>query len=196
MTGRTQSPGFPVTPQTALFGSAPYLVPKSSGDESYIVKLDPSLSGATSLVYGTFMGGGSPKGGGNFATGIAVDKEGCTSIGGEVLVTGTPYVPAPPPAEAPQLFPYTADAFLNTLKGTINCMLMRLGADGRTLAYSTYFGGSINDRTYGLAVDSADNIHWAGVTQSADFPLKNPAQPYPGNTGHNNAFITKFGTFK
>ncbi|MGV8125376.1 MAG: SBBP repeat-containing protein [Candidatus Xenobiia bacterium LiM19] len=195
VTGRTQSAGFPVTSETALFGSAPYLVPHTSGDEPYIARLDPSLSGTASLVYGTFMGGGDPGVGGTFATGIAVDEEGATYIGGEVMNKGSLYTPSPPPAIAPELFPYTADAFMNTLRGAANCMLMRLSADGRTLSYSTFLGGSVDDRTYGLAVDSSGNVHWTGVTRSADFPLRKQAQPYPGNKGHNNAFILKFGTF-
>ena len=35
------------------------------------------------------------------------------------------------------------------------------------------------------------NVILTGLTFSSDFPLKNPAQTYPGN-GYQNAFIAKF----
>ena len=59
------------------------------------------------------------------------------------------------------------------------------------MGYSTYLGGTANDRTYGLAVDPNRNVILTGLTFSNDFPLKNPAQTYPGN-GYQNAFIAKF----
>jgi hypothetical protein len=69
---------------------------------------------------------------------------------------------------------------------------MQISPGGATLGYSTYLGGQDNtSRTYGLAVDPARNIVLSGLTFANDFPLKNPAQTYPGN-GHQNAFVTKF----
>ena len=59
-TGRTQSAHFPMTPAgvPTIFNSATYLKEGSSGDEPYLVKINPSLSGTASLVYSTFLGGG------------------------------------------------------------------------------------------------------------------------------------------
>jgi len=195
VTGRTQSASFPVTADLAIYNSAPYLVSGHS-DEAFIVKLDPSLSGAASLLYGTFLGGGSSTQGGDFATGIAIDSSGATFVGGEVMNAGVLYTLTPPPREAPELFPYTSDAFMTSLQGSANCMIMQTSPDGRTLAYSTYFGGNDNDRTYGLAIDQSGNIHWTGLTFSNNFPLRNPAQKWPKNGKNQNAFITVFGTFR
>lgn len=194
VTGRTQSANFPVTKDQAIYNSSPYLVP-GDADEAYIVKLDPSLSGTASLLYGTFLGGGGATQGGVFGTGIAIDSSGATLVGGQVMNTGVLYTLTPPPQEAPKLFPYTSDAFMTSLEGSTNCMLMQATPDGRTLAYSTYFGGNTNDRTYGLAIDRFGNIHWTGLTQSNNFPLRNPAQKWPHNGTNQNAFITVFGTF-
>ena len=68
---------------------------------------------------------------------------------------------------------------------------MGTNANGSQLSYSTYLGGKGDDRAYGLAVDPSGNVVVTGLTSSLDFPLKNPAQPWPG--GKQNAFITKFG---
>ena len=72
---------------------------------------------------------------------------------------------------------------------------MGISADGATLDYSTFLGGEDGDRTYGLAVDPAGFVLMTGLTFSSNFPLKNPAQTYPGNTGNQNAFVTKIGPF-
>ena len=59
-TGRTQSAGFPMTAGgPTIFNSAPYLQEGVSGDEPYLVKINPALNGTASLVYSTFLGGGS-----------------------------------------------------------------------------------------------------------------------------------------
>ena len=93
------------------------------------------------------------------------------------------YITRPPrhPVEAPQEFPYTQDAMFTSLQGSTDAMFMGISPDGRTLIYSTFFGGKDSDRTYGLAVDPAGNVVLAGLTFSSDFPLKNPAQTWPGN---------------
>ena len=61
-TGRTQSAGFPMTAGgPTIFNSAPYLQEGASGDEPYLVKINPALNGTASLVYSTFLGGGSAR---------------------------------------------------------------------------------------------------------------------------------------
>jgi hypothetical protein len=48
------------------------------------------------------------------------------------------------------------------------------------MSYSTYLGGSGLDYANGIAVDAAGNAYVVGYTNSADFPLLNPAQPALG----------------
>ncbi len=57
------------------------------------------------------------------------------------------------------------------------------------LAYSTYLGGSLEDRGYGIALDGSGNAYIAGTTLSTDFAA---AGAYQGaNAGGRDAFVTK-----
>jgi len=191
-TGRTQSKDFPMTSGgAAVFNSAPYLKAGVSGDEPYVVKIDPSLDGEASLAYATFLGGGSQNDQwGSFATSIGVDAKGTVYVAGETCAPGQAYDHAD--QTAPHTFPYTPTALFPALQGSWDVLFMRIEADGASLGYSTHLGGSGNDRTYGLAVDPAGNVAVAGLTFSDDYPLHDPAQTWPGNTGNQNAFVTKF----
>ena len=93
---------------------------------------------------------------------------------------------------APQTFPYTPNAFLQAPQGSEDAMLMQINPSGDNLDYSTYLGGTLSDRTYGLAVDPDGNVVLTGLTFSSDFPLQNPAQTWPGNANYQNAFVTEF----
>ena len=193
-TGRTQSACFPMTQGgPTIFNSAPYLQEGKSGDEPYLVKIDPSLYGTASLVYATFLGGGSQSGQwGSYCTSVGVDAQGRVSAGGETCAPGEAYVASV--LTAPQTFPYTPNALFTALQGSWDAIFMQINPGGASLGYSTYLGGTDSDRTYGLAVDPTRKVVLAGLTFSDDFPLKNPAQTWPGNAGYQNAFVTKFST--
>jgi len=194
-TGRTQSPDYPMRGAylPSIYNRAPYLEPETSGDQPYLVKIDPELSGTQSLVYSSFLGGGQASGeGGGFGTGVAVDGRGAAYVAGEINSPGIPYKYSPTPQEAPQLFPYTWNAFFPALQGQYDVFLMKIGPTGSVLEYSTFWGGQESDRSYGLAIDPWGNTAVSGLTFSRDFPLQNPAQTWPGNAGHQNAFISKF----
>ena len=63
------------------------------------------------------------------------------------------------------------------------------------IAFSTFWGGSGNDRSQGVAVDTAGNVMITGTTSSTDFPLKNAMQPSMSPCGADvcsNAFVTRF----
>jgi hypothetical protein len=180
-----------------IFNRAPYLKAGTSGDEPYLVKIDPALNGEASLAYSTFLGGGSRGGSkdekwGSFCTSVGVDSRGTVYVAGETCARGEEYVPSDYPLEAPEKFPYTQDALLTALQGNFDAIFMQIDPGGATLGYSTFLGGKDSDRTYGLAVDPAGNVVLSGLTFSDDFPLRNPAQTWPGNTGCQNAFVTKF----
>jgi hypothetical protein len=193
-TGRTQSSGFPMTTggQPSIFNSAPYLQEGTSNDQPYLVKINTSLNGAASLVYATFLGGGSATGAwGSFCTSVGVDALGTAYVAGETNAPGQVYTPSSQPVESPQPFPYTQNALFPAPQGSVDALFMQIAPGGATLGYSTYLGGTASDRTYGLAVDPTGNIVLSGLTFSTNFPLQNPAQTYPGN-GYQNAFVTKF----
>ncbi|MCX5810020.1 MAG: SBBP repeat-containing protein [Proteobacteria bacterium] len=196
-TGRTQSVDFPMldSSQPSIYNSAPNPTQNTRNDQPFLVKINPSLSGTASLVYSTFLGGGSTSGGGGaFCTSVAVDLNGNAYVGGETDSQGVLYIPSSVPAVAPELLPYTQDALFPAFQGgESDAILMQVSPDGATLAYSTFLGGQLGDRTYGLAVDPSGNIAISGLTFSSNFPVVNPAQPWPNNPGNQNAFITKFG---
>jgi uncharacterized protein (TIGR03437 family) len=55
--------------------------------------------------------------------------------------------------------------------------LMKLSPDGRTILYSTYFGGILGNTTvYALATDNSGNLYATGTTGAPDFP-KTPGMP-------------------
>ena len=75
-----------------------------------------------------------------------------------------------------QLFPLTSNAlFTNFNNGTDGFIgdgfVSVIKADGSAFLFSTYLGGSDDDRANGIAVDAARNIYVTGGTQSADFPV-------------------------
>jgi uncharacterized repeat protein (TIGR01451 family) len=57
-----------------------------------------------------------------------------------------------------------------------------------TYGYSTYLGGGLDDRGYGIAVDSAGNAYVTGFTYSSDFPTRDAVQT---DQGTRDAFVTK-----
>ena len=57
------------------------------------------------------------------------------------------------------------------------------------LRYSTFLGGSGNDRGYGIAVDDNKDIYVVGGTDSSDFPVGDAYQGTSG--GGRDAFLTK-----
>ncbi|MBA4418191.1 MAG: hypothetical protein C0392_09830 [Syntrophus sp. (in: bacteria)] len=196
-TGRTQSVDFPMlnSSQPSIYNSAPIPTQTVRNDQPYVVKINPFLIGNASLIYATFLGGGSASGGGGaFCTGVVVDSQGNIYVGGETSSTGVKYTFSSTPVVAPQLLPYTQDALFPAFQGgQFDAILMQVSPDGTMLAYSTFLGGTDSDRTYGLAVDPSNNIVISGLTFSNNFPVKNPAQPWPNNPGNQNAFVTKLG---
>ncbi|MDD2904456.1 MAG: hypothetical protein PHU44_18665, partial [Syntrophales bacterium] len=156
-------------------------------------KIDPSLDKEASLIYATFLGGGSADGQwGSFCTSVGVDARGAVYVAGETNAPGQLYTPSDQPVEAPQNLPHTQNALYPTRQGGWDALFMQIAPGGATLGYSTYFGGRHDDRTYGLAADAVGHVILSGLTFSVNFPLKNAAQSWPGNSGSQNAFVTKF----
>jgi hypothetical protein len=89
------------------------------------------------------------------------------------------------------------NAFQTSLGGTCDAFLTRLSANGSSLVYSTYLGGSGCSVAYpetgqGVAVDAQDNAYVTGVTSSVDYPLLNAVQPQL--EGFTDAFVAKFNS--
>jgi uncharacterized protein (TIGR03437 family) len=66
--------------------------------------------------------------------------------------------------------------------GEWDLVIAELSADGGSLLFSSYFGGSNVEVPAGLASDSSGNIYISGFTYSTDFPVKNSLQPFVSAT--------------
>jgi hypothetical protein len=68
----------------------------------------------------------------------------------------------------------------------------KVNAAGNALVYSTYLGGSADDQSESVAVDSAGNSYVTGTTNSTNFPTANAFQPANGGVSvTQDAFVTK-----
>jgi PKD repeat protein len=89
----------------------------------------------------------------------------------------------------------TADAYQPNLHGSNNnIFLAQLYANGTTLKYSTYLGGTGGDTATDLATDpTGNNTYFIGYTTSSDFPVTPGANQTQFITpGHDSAIIARF----
>ena len=74
--------------------------------------------------------------------------------------------------------------------GGSDAFIAKISADGSSLIYSTYLGGSNTDLPHDIALDPANNAYVVGVTHSSNFPTVNRFQPsFAG--GSEDAFVAK-----
>ncbi len=66
---------------------------------------------------------------------------------------------------------------IQTHSGNWDLFVSKFSADGSTLLYSTFIGGSDNEWAWALAVDDGGTAFLTGETHSPDFPTVNPIQP-------------------
>jgi len=121
----------------------------------FVAKVDTTQSGASSLIYLTFIGGDKNDQGGM----VAVDRS-TTPPGLAILGWST----------SPD-FPVTDGSALN---GPSDLTVTKLNAAGDAFIYSKYFGGSGAEATQnaaGVATDSAGNVFVTSDTASADLPM-------------------------
>lgn len=137
------------------------------GSDAFITKLDPA--GAT-LLYSTFLGGSNSDSG----QAIAVDNAGEAYVTGFTFSTNFP----------------TKNPVQSTNNGGADVFVTKLNAAGSQLVFSTYLGGSGDDRGLGLTLNGGGNVFITGSTQSPNFPTTNGVyQTTPG--GNTDAFIAQ-----
>ncbi len=164
--GASDSHSFPTTP-SAFQTRCP-----GGGFGAFAARLNPA---GTALSFSTFLCGAAN----DEARDIAVDSE------GNAFVAGT---------TASSDFPTTAGALRPAGPGDGDGFLAKLSADGRSLLYSTYFGGSGPDEATSVALDPGGRAHVAGFTRSADLPTTSGAiQPQHADGGlSEDAFVAAF----
>jgi hypothetical protein len=90
-------------------------------------------------------------------------------------------------------FPLGGDSGTATPRqGLTDVSVKKLSADGSTLSYTTYFGGSGMDSASSMDVDGSGNVYVTGNTRSNNFPTTAGAfQTSLRESRLGNAFVTK-----
>ena len=107
-------------------------------------------------VFSSYLGGT----GGDFATAVTTDSA------GNILVTGYTSSTDFPTAHAEQGALGGCDPYA----GCQNAFITKIDPTGKTLIFSTYLGGSLQDRADAVAVDGSGNVIVGGIVTSMDFP--------------------------
>ena len=134
----------------------------ASYNKKYPLIIDPVL------VYSTYLGGSSS----DIGNDIAVDGSGNTYITGYTSSSDFP----------------TASAIYGSNEGSWDVFVTKVNASGSSLVYSTYLGGSLSDKGYGITVDGTGNAYVTGMTESSNFPTASAI--YGNNAGGGDAFVT------
>jgi len=136
-------------------------------DRGKALIIDPALA------YSTYLGGSND----DEAAGIALDSS------SNAYVTGFTFSAN---------FPTTVGAFDTAFGGAgVDTFVSKLNANGASLLYSTYLGGSDSDASTAIVVDSMGNAYVTGQTVSVDFPTTTGAFQTAFGGGVGDAFITK-----
>jgi len=167
--GQTTSVDFPIT-------NALQTANRTTGGAgtAFVASISPTLSGAASLRYSTYLGGT----GSDIANGLAVDAA------GDAYVTGL---------TSSSDFTTTTGAFQPTFGGGGpgtqggDAFLTELAPNDSRLVYSTYLGGGDDDQGNAVAIDAAGNAYVTGLTYSSDFPTTANAFRHTLNMGETGA---------
>lgn len=140
-------------------------------DRTYPLLIDPTL------LAGTYLGGNDI----DRIMDVKVDTAGNIYLVGET--------------KSPN-FPTSSGSFQTTFSGgdiTGDIFIVKLNPLADTLIFSTFLGGSGDDSSTSIEIDSQRNIYIAGITSSSDFPITSNAFQ-SGKMGNRDGFITKFNS--
>ena len=163
ITGQAFSANFPTT--TGAFQTS-FTSSNFQNAAIFVAKIDPTLSGAASLVYSTFLGGagqtqqagyGGPAA--DEGRAIAVDSAGEAYVAGETFSSSLA----------------TSGSFQSKQPEPISPFVAKFNASGSTLLWATYLGGTqgspcFYESAQGIALDSSANPYVVGLADSPDFP--------------------------
>ena len=185
VTGVVYSNDFP-TPNAFNHSEVGANAPPSQNPNIFVAKFDPTMSGAASLLYGTYIGGaGDTAGGdvghgnGDLGFGIAVDAS------NQAFVVGQTYSENFPETNKCGAFGQTivhAQSFTNV------GFVLKMNATGSDLVYSCYINGDHNATESRVALFPAGcgtttcKAYVSGATQSNGTQAKGePSWPVTGN---------------
>ena len=169
VTGSTDSSNFPAA------GTGVFQPSNAGGTDAFLAKFNNPASGTVALTYSTYLGGG----GNDVGLAVAVDSLQGARVTGS---TDSSNFHTQAPVQA-------------SLGGGTDAFAARIDTTATTATatghYSTYLGGSGNDRGTGIAVDPQGASYIAGESASGNFPTHNPFQAGP--SGSSDAFVSKLG---
>jgi len=137
--GQTLSINFPTTPGA-------YDPTSNPSWDAYVAE----LSGTGTLTFSTFLGGS----GSDMGLAVAQGRTGGPWVAGHTTSPDFPTAGAP---------------YQGTAPGAGDAFVAQLSADGSALLYSTYLGGTDDDRANGIAVDDSGGVYVVGESGAA-FP--------------------------
>ena len=146
VTGDTASFDFPTTP--GIFQGV-----LNGQYNAFVSKLSAT---GNLLVYSTLVGGSDI----DVGTSITIDSLGRALVGGYTTSSNFPI----------------SGAIQPTFQGAVDAFSTVLDPAGASLIFSSYFGGSGDDRGYAVAVTTSNKVYLAGMTSSSNFPLATPVQ--------------------
>ncbi len=132
-------------------------------NDAVVMKLN---STGSALLYVTYLGGADA----DQAVSVAVDAQGNAVVVGGTRSANFPVVAAAQPVHG-------GGACGTPPVPCWDTFVAKLNPSGTALVYSTYLGGDSTDGGDFVAVDPSGNAYVAGMTTSANFPVRNAVQP-------------------
>ena len=144
--GATQSTNYPVM--------SPLQLNNAGGTDSTVTVFNPAQSGASQLLYSTYLGGSGEE----VERGLAVEPNGRITVGG--------WTPS-------SNFPTTPGAYDTSWNGGSDVFVTRIDrtlAPANQLVYSTFIGGSLDEGINDIVLDPAGGVRAVGSVASVNFP--------------------------
>lgn len=141
VTGYTASPDFPGVNPLGKCGLG--------ASDAFVAKISADGS---KLLFSTCLGGSQADQG----LGIALDSSQNMYVVGDTSSSD---------------FPVTSGAYQTIYGGNADAFFTEIKADGSSLLYSTFLGGSSDDHARGVALDPLGHVLITGNTTSPDFPV-------------------------
>lgn len=168
MAGSTESTDFPILSSFGLALQGP--------SDAFVVKLTAALD---QFFYSTLVGGSGAEQG----VSVAADSGGNAFISGQTTSADFPTFAAVQPTYGGG----DSDAFVS-----------KITANGQTLIYSTFLGGTGSEDTAlrsGISVDTSGNATVSGDTVSDNFPVKNALRATKsGSASSSDGFVAKINS--
>lgn len=177
VTGSTRSANFPVFPATTAFQRT-----LRGTQDAFVTKFDVATG---QLAYSTYLGG----------AGVDSGRAIIVNSAGQAYVTGYTNSRDFPAQGAPGGGNQPFDPIYNNGD---DVFVTRLNAAGTALVYSTYLGGTGDERGFGIVLDAGGNAYVTGYTDSPDFPgttgLSTCAQRLVNPNNYEEIFVTKLNS--